>query len=210
MNTVKILIALTLTAMGLFYGNKHQEEKKNLEKKNTMVAVPYCGKPPVDSFYIKDTEDRFKTLHKANDPTNAYIRRFRKTAIAEMKKYGVPASITLAQGIVETNSGRSAMSKRENNHFGIKCRRGCNCKCATYADDKPNDQFRVFKSAWYSYREHSKLVTSGRYSHLKKHNKDYRKWAKGLKKAGYATHPKYAQMLIAVIERHKLHIYDNM
>ena len=138
-----------------------------------------------------------------------YIERFKKTAIKEMDQFGIPASITLAQGIIESNSGRSTMSIKENNHFGIKCKRFCDCKCSIYADDKPNDRFRVFKSAWYSYREHSKLLNSPRYKHLHKLKKtDYKGWARGLKKAGYATNPNYDKILIQIIEKYKLYNYD--
>lgn len=146
-----------------------------------------------------------KKLSKAEK----YIERFKKTAIQEMKLHGIPASITLAQGIIESNSGQSRLSIKENNHFGIKCKSKCGCRCAIYADDKPNDKFRVFKSAWYSYREHSKLLNSPRYKHLHKLKKtDYYSWAKGLKKAGYATHPHYDKLLIKTIEKYDLQKYD--
>jgi flagellum-specific peptidoglycan hydrolase FlgJ len=171
----------------------------------------------VHEINVKQSRVKSKTKSKTISPRSEkklsdvekYIERFKKTAIQEMKLHGIPASITLAQGIIESNSGRSTLSTKENNHFGIKCKSKCGCKCAIYADDKPNDRFRVFKSAWYSYREHSKLLNSPRYKHLHKLAKtDYRGWAKGLKKAGYATHPQYDKMLIKMIEIHDLHKYD--
>jgi flagellum-specific peptidoglycan hydrolase FlgJ len=143
--------------------------------------------------------------------TNAeqYIKRFKSVAMQEMERYGIPASITLAQGILESRSGNSELSRRYNNHFGIKCRSGSQ-KCVNYADDKPTDQFRVFKSAWYSYREHSILLSSSsRYASLFKIKKtDYKRWAIGLQKGGYATSKKYASSLIKIIERYNLQRFD--
>lgn len=159
---------------------------------------------------VKQTVNlKVKSPAKKLTKAEKYIERFKKTAVQEMKLHGIPASITLAQGIIESNSGQSKLSVKENNHFGIKCKSKCGCKCAIYADDKPNDRFRVFKSAWYSYREHSKLLNSPRYKHLHKLKKtDYHAWAKGLKKAGYATHPHYDKLLIKTIEKYDLHKYD--
>jgi flagellum-specific peptidoglycan hydrolase FlgJ len=149
------------------------------------------------------------TRHGAKIPTHVtkYIKRFLPTAKNEADRFNIPVSIKLAQGILESNAGRSELSRRHNNHFGIKYR-GTG-KYAVYRDDSPRDRFQVFKSAWYSYRAHSKLLTSDRYKHLTKLNRlQYKKWAYGLKKAGYATAPKYAESLIAVIEKYQLWKYD--
>ena len=138
---------------------------------------------------------------------SAYVNRFLPTATAEADKYNIPVSITLAQGIIESNAGRSELSRKHNNHFGMKWKGSG--KYAVYKDDSPKDRFQVFKSAWRSFRAHSELLTCDRYKHLLKLNRlDYRKWAKGLKKAGYATNPKYAEALIGVIERYGLWVYD--
>lgn len=136
-----------------------------------------------------------------------YIDRFLKTAKQEAKLYNIPVSITLAQGIIESNAGRSSLARKHNNHFGVKYRgRG---KYAVYADDTPKDKFQVYKSAWWSYRDHSKLLTSRHYRHLTKLSRlDYKAWAHGLKKCGYATEKKYAQILISVIEKYDLWVYD--
>jgi flagellum-specific peptidoglycan hydrolase FlgJ len=136
-----------------------------------------------------------------------YINRFLKTAKQEAKLYNIPVSITLAQGIIESNAGRSSLAVKHNNHFGVKYRgRG---KYAIYADDTPRDKFQVYKSAWWSYRDHSKLLTSKHYRHLTKLKRtDYKSWAHGLKKCGYATEKKYAQILISVIEKYELWRYD--
>lgn len=136
-----------------------------------------------------------------------YIDRFLKTAEQEAKLFNIPVSITLAQGIIESNAGRSSLAVKHNNHFGVKYRgRG---KYAVYADDTPRDKFQVYKSAWWSYRDHSKLLTSRHYMHLTKLSRlNYKAWAKGLKKCGYATEKKYAEILISVIEKYDLWVYD--
>lgn len=138
-----------------------------------------------------------------------YVMRFYKTAIAEHKKYGIPASIKLAQGLLESASGQSVLSKKTNNHFGIKWTPGCDLKYVVAKDDTPTDRFRVYKSAWFSYRDHSKFLMMDRYKPCRKCNKDYECWARQLKKCGYATSKHYTQSLIAIIERNKLYEYDN-
>lgn len=185
--------------------------------KFTETANPTTAtKDSIATEQVKPERKEKKTVKKIESKSKLskaekYIERFKKTAVQEMKQFGIPASITLAQGIVESNSGQSSLSVKENNHFGIKCKSKCGCKCAIYADDKPDDKFRIFKSAWYSYREHSKLLTSPRYKHLHKLKKtDYKGWARGLKKAGYATHPHYDKMLIKIIETYDLHKYDKL
>jgi len=139
-----------------------------------------------------------------------YVQRYSKTAVTEMEKYGIPASIKLAQGLLETDAGASRLANESNNHFGIKCRSKCRgCTCRNYADDDVYDMFRVFDSVWKSYREHSKLLQISRYAHLKNlGTKDYEAWAKGLKKAGYATDKNYHKKLIRIIEVLELHRFD--
>jgi flagellum-specific peptidoglycan hydrolase FlgJ len=140
-----------------------------------------------------------------------YIERFSPIAVEEMKKYGVPASITLAQGLLESNVGDSKLAVRNNNHFGIKCF-STNCvkgHCSNYTDDSHKDFFRIYKSDWESYRAHSKFLQRPRYKHLKKYgSKDYQKWAHGLKKAGYATDKKYAYKLIDIVKKLNLDRFD--
>lgn len=139
-----------------------------------------------------------------------YVKRYSNTAVVEMEKYGIPASIKLAQGLLETDAGSSRLANESNNHFGIKCRSKCRgCTCRNYSDDDIYDMFRVFDSVWESYREHSKLLQISRYAHLKKlGTKDYENWAKGLKKAGYATDKNYHKKLIRIIEVLELHRFD--
>jgi len=139
-----------------------------------------------------------------------YVEHYAPVALAEMREYGIPASITLAQGLLESNAGDSRLSRESNNHFGIKCRSKCRgCTCRNYTDDDIYDMFRVFDSPRESFREHSNLLTSARYKHLLQLSKtDYKKWAHGLKKAGYATDKRYAEKLIQIIEFFNLGDYD--
>lgn len=139
-----------------------------------------------------------------------YIAKYSTTAKEEAELFNVPASITLAQGLLESNAGGSALASKENNHFGIKCRKKClGCRCANYTDDSRYDMFRIFDSAWESFREHSKLLTNSRYKHLSKLElTDYKNWAHGLQAAGYATDKKYATKLIAIIEALQLDRFD--
>ncbi|MCB9303423.1 MAG: glucosaminidase domain-containing protein [Lewinellaceae bacterium] len=140
----------------------------------------------------------------------AYVRQYASAALQEMRQYGIPASITLAQGLLESNAGESRLSLESNNHFGIKCRTKCRgCTCRNYTDDGLYDMFRVFEAPAESYREHSMLLNSPRYKHLHKlRQTDYKGWAHGLKKAGYATDKRYAEKLIQIIEFLGLQKYD--
>ena len=139
-----------------------------------------------------------------------YIDKYAKTAQEEAVIYHVPASITLAQALLESNAGESRLARNENNHFGIKCKKKClGCRCANYKDDSKYDMFRVFDTPWRSYREHSKLLTSNRYMHLLRLPvTDYKSWARGLQKAGYATNQMYGDKLIQIIESFELNKYD--
>ncbi|MEM1122035.1 MAG: glucosaminidase domain-containing protein, partial [Bacteroidota bacterium] len=143
----------------------------------------------------------------------AYVKRFASVAQEEMRKYNIPASITLAQGLIETNAGRSPLATKNNNHFGIKCF-SKSCKkghCSNFSDDSHKDFFRKYPSSWESFRAHSKLLTYKRYKHLTKlDNTDYKSWAIGLKKAGYATDKNYHNKLIKLIEDLHLDDYDQL
>ncbi len=140
----------------------------------------------------------------------AYIRRYKKVAVAEMEKYGIPASVKLAQAIIESNAGSSALSKKTNNHFGIKCF-SRTCKkghCSNFGDDSHKDFFRNYGSAWESYRSHSEMIANGRYKELLKYGNDYKKWARGLKELGYATAGHYDDTIIEKIEKYHLDELD--
>ncbi len=146
----------------------------------------------------------------ANGDVEAYIKKYKGVAIREMKKHGIPASITLAQGILESGSGKSYLAREANNHFGIKCHEDWKGKRVYHDDDSKNECFRSYKDPDESFRDHSEfLTTRSRYAFLFDESPtDYKAWAKGLKKAGYATNRKYPQLLIDLIERHDLHKYD--
>ncbi|TNJ42590.1 glucosaminidase domain-containing protein [Tamlana fucoidanivorans] len=141
--------------------------------------------------------------------TEHYIDLHKNTAQQEMKLYGIPASITLAQGILESGSGKGRLSVEANNHFGIKCHGWTGAKIY-HDDDEDQECFRKYKDAKYSFRDHSLFLTERkRYEKLFQLRKDdYKGWAKGLKSAGYATDRKYPAKLISLIERYKLYEYD--
>ena len=138
-----------------------------------------------------------------------YIEQYRELAIKEMNRSGIPASITLAQGLLESNSGNSTLATKANNHFGIKCH-GWEGRKIYHDDDAKDECFRKYRSAEESYEDHTIfLMNSPRYDFLFEYDQtDYKSWAKGLKKAGYATAPKYADQLITLIEEAGLHQYD--
>lgn len=141
----------------------------------------------------------------------AYVRRFAKVAQTEMQKFGMPASIILAQGLLESDAGDSRLAVNNNNHFGVKCfsrtcRKG---HCSNFTDDSHKDFFRIYQNPWESYRAHSQLLRAQRYLGLYKlEQSDYKSWAMGLKRAGYATDKFYAEKLINLIEEMDLHQYD--
>ena len=175
------------------------------------IAAPHrdktTGKDPVKNISYPPA------LKAGKKRQAAYIRRFAKVAQLEMDQYGIPASITLAQGLLESNAGESPLAANFNNHFGLKCfSRVCQKgHCANFSDDSHKDFFRRYTNAWESYRAHSLLLTkSDRYKTLSKlPRSDYRSWAKGLAKAGYATDKQYAQKLINLIESMELYAYDS-
>ncbi|MBS2213351.1 glucosaminidase domain-containing protein [Carboxylicivirga mesophila] len=142
--------------------------------------------------------------------TPEYIDQYKDLAIKEMKRAGIPASITMAQGILESGSGNSTLARKSNNHFGIKCHSDWKGKRVYHDDDKRGECFRKYKTVYESYIDHSEfLVGKQRYASLfELKTTDYKGWAKGLKKAGYATDPKYAHRLIDIIEKHKLYLLD--
>lgn len=144
-----------------------------------------------------------------NSAYQQYINQYKDLAIEQMKKYRIPASITLAQGVFESGAGRSDLARKGNNHFGIKCH-GWQGRTVSADDDERNECFRAYDNAYQSYEDHSRfLVNSQRYRKLFSLSiTDYKGWARGLKAAGYATNPRYADKLIELIELYKLNQYD--
>jgi len=140
-----------------------------------------------------------------------YIEKYKDDAIQEMHHSGVPASITLAQGILESGDGNSPLALYANNHFGIKCHTSWKGETFLLDDDEKNECFRKYNSVYESFKDHSEFLTSrSRYASLFELKiTDYKRWAHGLKAAGYATNPKYADLLIGLIEKHELYKYDS-
>lgn len=151
-------------------------------------------------------------LHTSAQTISAqeYIAAYKDIAISEMKRVGIPASITLAQGLLETESGNSELVKKSNNHFGIKCKSNWSGESVSHDDDARGECFRKYGNATDSYYDHSNFLRgSSRYAFLFSLDPmDYKAWAYGLKKAGYATNPRYPQILIKHIEDNNLHQYD--
>ena len=173
-----------------------------IPKKEAAVVVKEKG-------YVKKPIEVVKLSQEQK--AQAYIDKFAPIAQDEMRQYQIPASITLAQGILESGVGFGRLALDGNNHFGIKCHRGWNGGKVFHDDDAKGECFRTYDDPAESYRDHS-IFLSGRqrYAFLFKLNKkDYIAWAKGLKKAGYATDPKYPKKIISIIERYKLYKYDS-
>ncbi|MCQ2178015.1 MAG: glucosaminidase domain-containing protein [Bacteroidales bacterium] len=143
-------------------------------------------------------------------PQEQYIEKYASIAVEEMHRTGVPASITLAQGLLESGAGLSTLAKDSNNHFGIKCHSDWKGKTTTKTDNAPNECFRVYDSASDSFRDHSDFLRyNDRYKFLFDYPvTDYKAWAAGLRQAGYATDPGYSIKLITLIEHYSLNSYD--
>ncbi len=152
------------------------------------------------------------TLTAQKMSTQQYIEEFKYAAMQEMKIYGIPASVTLAQGILESASGNSKLAKDCNNHFGIKCRKNWTGNFCLADDDAADECFRGYANAMESYRDHSMFLKgASRYDFLfSLPATDYRAWAHGLRQAGYATNPAYGNIIIGVVERYRLSMYDSM
>lgn len=142
-----------------------------------------------------------------------YVDQFKLVALAEMQTHGIPASITLAQGLLESGTGRSTLARKNHNHFGIKCfskkcRKG---HCSNHSDDHHKDFFRIFESPEESYRAHSQVLMKDRYKNLfQLPITDYKGWSHGLRKAGYATDPRYGDKLVRMIDDLELWRYDEL
>ena len=188
---VLILLGVVLSSCGA--------RKRTNQKKRVDVKINTSQLPETPSVVISPT-------YNSNED---YIAFFRAVAIHEMKLYGIPASITLAQGILESGSGKGRLAREANNHFGIKCHDWKGPRIY-HDDDRSQECFRKYNDPNQSYRDHSLfLAKRKRYANLFKYKPtNYKAWAKGLKKAGYATDPKYPQKLISLIERYKLYRYD--
>ncbi len=187
------------------YGKKGADTIPQTSKKKTPKKV-----------YRNDTglypmpKDTGKFVRFEVNSVKEYIATFSEVAQFEMKAYGIPASITLAQGLLESGFGKGKLARKTNNHFGIKCHKGWEGDYDFHDDDEKGECFRKYNHPMYSYRDHSLFLKNrSRYAFLFDYsNDDYKKWAKGLKKAGYATDKRYPQKLISLIEQHELYKFD--
>jgi len=151
------------------------------------------------------------TTGRTEGSAESYINAYKDLAISEMKRTGIPASITMAQGIIESDMGRSRLATEANNHFGIKCHDDWTGPTIRHTDDRRNECFRKYRKPEESFRDHSDFIKSEtRYKSLFSLDPtDYKGWARGLKRAGYATNPDYANMLIRKIDEYNLYYYDS-
>ena len=156
------------------------------------------------------TLSALETVAQTRQTREEYIDKYKHIAIEHMERYGIPASITLAQGILESDSGNSNLARRSNNHFGIKCKSNWTGQRVYHTDDAPDECFRKYDSVEESYEDHAEFLDqSPRYDSLFAYSSsDYRSWARGLKAAGYATAPDYAQRLTRIIEENLLFLFD--
>ncbi len=179
-------------------------------KTNTDTKTAVANKPNTNSRGNSEVLESTSKTVVYSDIVNGYIQQYKSIAQDNMRRHGVPASITLAQGILESGAGRGTLCISANNHFGIKCHTGWTGESVRHDDDAAQECFRKYNHPAESYNDHSLfLTTRGRYAALFKLKKDdYSAWAHGLKAAGYATDPKYPDKLIGLIERYNLAAYD--
>lgn len=189
-------------------------KKKTVQNKKNSGIVLVEAKP-VKLPSVKE-DKHVKKLKKSNNNFNKYtlkyIEDYAAIAVKEMHVYKIPASITLAQGILESGSGRGELARKSNNHFGIKCHTQWKGERVYHDDDEDQECFRKYQYVETSYNDHSEFLTQRRrYAFLFNYRTDdYKRWAKGLKKAGYATDRKYPAKLIGIIKHYKLHEFDKV
>jgi flagellum-specific peptidoglycan hydrolase FlgJ len=194
--------------------------KRNAKPKKATVKVqlPSTALNNVTAAIDPDFADRNEIDQEAmnlrTQKCREYVKRYAPIAVAEKRKFGIPASITLAQGLLESNAGESKLAKTTNNHFGMKCfsRRCRKGHCSNFTDDTHKDFFKKYTNVWGSFRAHSEFLEGAdRYNKLfKLPANDYEGWARGLSSAGYATDKKYGEKLIAIIQSLGLDKYDNL
>ncbi len=206
MRNTTVIIILALLLMGC-----SSKKRSGSAKKRSKAKIAYTQSPDFDNSAIYPLpKDEGKFIRFQINSIEQYIETFSDIAKAEMVAYGIPASITLAQGILESGFGKSELVLKTNNHFGIKCHNGWDGAYAYHDDDEKGECFRKYNHPMYSFRDHSVFLSSrARYSSLFDLRRDnYKGWAKGLKAAGYATDPRYPQKLISFIERYDLNRFD--
>jgi len=212
MNAKLILLILVLALSFQSCKSKKRVVATKTKTKTERVVIESKKDPVVE----KEVRTGTKITPPAKNATYTevvanYINNYNGIAKEEMLQYGIPASITLAQGILESGAGKGTLTKKANNHFGIKCHTSWTGERVYHDDDEKGECFRKYRDPRYSFRDHSLFLSQRtRYQGLFKLKKrDYKGWAKGLKKAGYATDPKYPAKLISIIERYDLTQYDD-
>jgi flagellum-specific peptidoglycan hydrolase FlgJ len=189
--------------------NNSNRSKARIPLNNKAVTA----KPNAKNTRINESEVIVSTSKTVvtNDVIKLYVYQYKNIAMANMKQYGIPASIILAQGILESGAGRGDLAKNSNNHFGIKCHAGWTGESVNHDDDSAQECFRKYGNPAESFKDHALFLTGrSRYAKLFEYSKgDYKAWAQGLRAAGYATDPKYPDKLISYIERYNLHQYDS-
>jgi flagellum-specific peptidoglycan hydrolase FlgJ len=188
-------------------------KKKVVHTKNLGVALTETT--PIDLPSVNEVKlirKLTKNNSRLNKQTLSYIRKYASIAVKEMHEYKIPASITLAQGILESGKGRSELALKSNNHFGIKCHRGWTGERVYHDDDEKGECFRKYQYSETSYKDHSLFLTQrNRYAFLFDYDiKNYKKWAYGLRKAGYATDRKYPSKLLKIIKEYQLYEFDKI
>lgn len=203
-----LMIVLSVSLISSSCGAKKKVKSKSPSRK-TIKKNTEKTKSANNEVFPK-TKDVSIVTSKKDISTETYIKKYATIAQNQMKIHQIPASITLAQGILESRSGNSDLTSASNNHFGIKCHKGWTGAMIHYDDDKKDECFRAYDYPAQSFEDHSQfLVKRKRYAKLFKLKKgDYKAWAKGLKKAGYATDKKYPKKLIRIIEKYELYKYD--
>lgn len=205
-----LFVVVLLMSCGSSKKYSKTSKSKHTTSKRTVQTKKQTTSPKSEN---RETETMVSTSKTTvyTDVVFAYINDFKNIAKSNMKEYGIPASIILAQGILESGAGRGDLAKRSNNHFGIKCHTGWEGEKVYHDDDAAQECFRKYKDPAESYRDHALFLTGrSRYASLFELDKDdYEAWAKGLRKAGYATDPRYPEKLITYIEKYNLHQYDS-
>ncbi|WP_339649865.1 glucosaminidase domain-containing protein [uncultured Salegentibacter sp.] len=204
----RFFVLIFLAAFAVSCGSKKKvvTTKKDSNRENAFTESPNTA---IEGVKPLDGEPMLPPVNPRLYTVEDYIRDFAAVAMEEMRLYNIPASITLAQGILESGGGKGDLTMRANNHFGIKCHDWKGAR-AYHDDDARGECFRKYKDARYSYRDHSLFLTERkRYAELFELDEDdYKGWARGLRKAGYATDRRYPDKLISLIERYRLYQFD--
>lgn len=197
-----VVLVFLLMSCGTKKRTTYSKKKSSETVKSNKTNKEYTGFP--------FPEDAKKFTYFSTSSIEEYLDTYSEIAQFEMKAYGIPASITLAQGILESGYGMGNLTRKTNNHFGIKCHTGWEGEFEYHDDDEKGECFRKYNHPMYSFRDHSIFLSSrARYASLfDLRRDDYKGWAKGLKQAGYATDKAYPQKLISFIERYQLYKYD--